>query len=78
MNRIEIWEPRYHDSVVLIHPNKVDDDNIIYFSKVSPKSALYQREFYLSGEEIKSYPRESNGTVMCYVVPLEALEWTNE
>lgn len=68
---IEIWQPRYHDNVILIAKHKVGTHNRITFTKAKH---LAGQEFYLSGENIRQWPLESNGRIMCYVVPLDELE----
>lgn len=68
-NLITIWSPRYHDKKVLINPAKVGQHNKIIFTKAPSLSGVY----YLSGKVIKSYPKESNGTIACYVVPVSEL-----
>lgn len=67
MNRIEIWEPRWHNRTVLIAKHKVKEDNVIVFTK----TPSLQGEFPLSGTVIRQYPIETNGKIECYSVPLE-------
>ena len=68
MNHIEIWEPRYSRKDVLIAPSKVKNGwNRITFTKAK------MNDLYLTGEEIRSYPLESNGKIACYAVPLVRL-----
>lgn len=67
MNVIDIWEPRWHDNVVLIDKMKVADDNIIVFTKADSLPHRY----YLSGYEIRQSKLDSNGVMACYAVPLE-------
>lgn len=71
---IAIWEPRYHDNRVLIACRKVRDHNIIKFTKAPSMQGLW----YVSGKNIRKYPKASNGTIACFSVPLEELkpfEW---
>lgn len=70
LNKIEIFAPRWHDRVVLIATFKTKQDNIVVFTK----TPSLQGEFYVSGETIKKYPKETNGTIDCYAVPLSELE----
>lgn len=70
INKIEIWQPRYHDRTVLIATYKVKQDNVIIFTKAKH----LPDEYYLSGETIKKYPVETNGTISCYVVPMKELD----
>lgn len=73
-NKIEIWQPRWHDRVVLIAKFKVGRHNIITFSK----APTLKGEWYMSGETITKYPIEtikskSGTTVPMYAVPLDEL-----
>ena len=70
INKIEIWTPRYRDRVILIATYKVKQDNVIVFTKAKH----LPDEYYLSGETIKRYPVETNGTISCYAVPMSELE----
>ena len=70
MNQISIWEPRYRDNTVLIAQYKVEDHNLIVFTRAKH---LAGREFYLSGNAIRECPLETNGKINCYAVPLDAL-----
>jgi hypothetical protein len=71
LNTIEIWDARWHDRTVLINPIKVAAHNKIIFTK---SKSLGGNEYYASGNAIKSYSKESNGRIDCYVVPLDDLE----
>lgn len=64
---IEIWQPRWHDKVVLIAKSKVRDQNTIVFTK----TPAMKGEYHLSGEIIKSYPLDTNGRIPCYAVSLK-------
>ena len=67
--RIEIWNPRWHDKVVLVAKYKVEGFNEIVFTK----GTLKGRSCKIKGEDIEKYPIESNGKIDCYAVPLERL-----
>ena len=69
MNFIPIWSPRYHDKRVLINPAKVGEHNKVVFTKTKSLPGSY----YLSGKTIRKYPKESNGTIPCFVVPVSEL-----
>ena len=64
---ISIWSPRYHDRTVLIAKYKVGERNEIKFTKAR---SLSGKTYSLSGDTIKKYPVETNGTIPCYAVPL--------
>jgi len=66
MNRIEIWNPRWHDRTVLIAKYKVKDLNDIVFTKGTLKGRSYQ----MTGADIVKHPLETNGKITCYAVPL--------
>lgn len=69
-NRIEIWQPRWHDRVVLVAKHKVGINNEIYFSKSPTLTGVYK----MRGEKMEKYPVDTNGTCPCYAVPLEDFE----
>ena len=70
MQRIEIWQPRWKDRVVMIAKYKVGTHNCIVFTKTKS----LQGEFYLSGEEIRKHPLDTNGKLECYAVPMDKME----
>jgi len=74
VNKIEIWQPRYHDRVALVAKRKVREDNIIVFTK---DNQLLGKKFRMSGWKIMKYPLESNGKIPCYAVKLDDLEEEN-
>lgn len=72
--KLIIFEPRYHDKRVLIAVRKVKDFNVIKFSKAPSREGLW----YISGKNVRKYPKASNGSILCFVVPLDELkpfEW---
>jgi len=66
---IPIWEPRWHDRVVLVARYKVKEDNEILFTR----GALNGNRYPIKGSDIRKYPLESNGKIACYAVPLEVV-----
>lgn len=67
---IDIWEPRWHDKVVLIAKYKVrSGQNIIRFTKGSMKGKTYT----VDSATIRDFPLETNGKIQCYAVPLAEL-----
>jgi len=67
---ITIWEPRWHDRVVLIAKHKVSGGlNKIKFTKGSLAGKVYEAE----GSMIRKCPQDSNGKITCYAVPLDKL-----
>jgi len=69
-NLIDIWQPRWKDRVVLIATFKVGLHNEVTFSKTKSLPGSY----YISGDKVRTFPKETNGTIACYAVPLSELE----
>ena len=69
MTRIEIWSPRWHDRKVLIACHKVGVNNEIVFTKAPTLQGVYT----IKGSEVEKYPKESNGTIDVFAVPLSEL-----
>ena len=69
-NRIEIWQPRWKDRVVLISKYKVGLHNQIEFTKTKSLPDVY----YLSWEDITNSPLETNDKIPCYAVPMDKLK----
>ena len=68
---IEIWNPRWHDRIVLIAKYKVSSGiNKVKFTRAK---CLKDRVFEVDGDTIRSCPTESNGTILCYAVPLDKI-----
>ena len=65
---LEIWEPRWHDRKVLIAVYKVANENVIKITKGAAKG-----KYKMSGIAVRSYPKETNGRIPCYAVPLDKL-----
>ena len=70
-NYFEIWTPRWHDRKVLLAAHKVGTHNKIKFTKAK---SLGEEPYYISGAKVKKCKKETNGTIMCYAVPLDDLE----
>lgn len=70
VNPIEIWQPRWKDRKVLIAKFKVGMHNAIVFTK----SPTLTGKYYMSGEDIRKYPLDTNGKIPCYAVSLDNLE----
>jgi len=69
MSVINVWSPRYHDKVVLIAKYKVQDNNVIKFTK----DKNWKGSYPLTKNQITKYPIESNGSINCYAVSLNEL-----
>ena len=69
-NKIEIWQPWWKDRVVLIAKHKVGLHNDIVFTKAKS----LPNHYYLSGEDIRQSPTDTNGKLACYAVPMDKLK----
>lgn len=69
----EILAPRWHDKRVLMKANRVGEHNKLVFTGKQGK-ALGAKVYYVSGKTVKKYPKQSNGVIMCYSVPLHELK----
>jgi hypothetical protein len=74
-NNIEIFMPRWHTRDVLIAEHKIGTHNRITFTKAPTLSG----EWYISGVNAKSYPKEDFKTksginMIVRAVPISALE----
>lgn len=65
-----IWEPKWSTRQVLILCAKTGDHNLITFTKTNN----WQGVFYVSGKTARKYKKVSNGTSMCYPIPLDDLQ----
>ena len=68
---IEIWQPRWHDRKVLVAKYRVGNGtNRIVFTKTK---CYKDMQFDVQAEDIINCPQETNGSVYCYVVPLDVV-----
>jgi hypothetical protein len=65
---LEIWQPRYHDKKVLLAKFKVGQHNKVVFTKAP---SMGTDPYYISGQTVKKYKLETNGSVQCYAVPVD-------
>lgn len=73
---IEIWQPRYKDNTVLIATYKVNAGlNKIRFTRARH---LAGKIFSVMGADIFKCPKQSNGRITCYVVPMDMLTLCRE
>lgn len=68
-----IWSPRWRDRKVLLKASKVSAHNKIIFTGKDGAS-MGKLPYYVSGAKVKLCPKESNGTILCYAVPIDELE----
>ena len=73
----KIWQPRWHDKVVLIAARDVSHHNIIEFTKI-PEGNSWSGKWYVSGKTVQLYepepmPTKAGGTIMLHPVPLDEL-----
>jgi hypothetical protein len=73
----DVFEPRYHDGMVLIACSKVDRSRLdikLRFPKVSETSE-YAGDWFISRKKAKSYRKKfNNNGLNCYAIPFEAFE----
>ena len=71
VNKIYIWQPRYHDDVCLIGKKHVREGMYdICFTKAKH---LNGKTYRMSASEIKTFPLDTNGKITCYAVPMPIL-----
>ena len=76
----EVWFPRYKDRshdkkelTVLIPDYKINSGTRIIEVRFTKAKHLMGKKFVGWRDEIKKCPLETNGTVMCYVIPFSLL-----
>lgn len=74
INQILIWEPRWHDRVVLVADRRILPEN-----EVLIQHREFPRSFYITGEEARKYPLEQmrtkqGSTIAVRAIPLSELE----
>lgn len=70
INKIPILQPRWKDRVVLPACYKIGTHNEIVFTKTPSMPGSY----YISGAKASKYPKQTNGKLLCYAIPLDELE----
>jgi hypothetical protein len=70
----QVWNPRWHDKKVLIACYKIDNAKTEHIKVTFPKSHAMSGDWYIARSKVKRCKKESNGTIMCYVVALGKLE----
>jgi hypothetical protein len=73
VNQILVWEPRWHDRVVLVAERR-----ILAVNEVIIQHHDFPEPFYLTAEEARKWPVEdmrtkAGGTIQVRVIPLSAL-----
>lgn len=68
---IPIWQPRYHDNVVLVNCNKVSEkeNTLLYFCGDINYPNLYAIDY----KKLDDYSIGNNGSIYCFEVPLKDL-----
>lgn len=74
VNQILIYEPRWHDRVVLVAERRILPEN-----QVVIQHHEFPRSFFITGEEARKYPLEqmetkAGGTIAVRAIPLSELE----
>lgn len=70
----DIWAPRYSTKDVLLACHKVDNTKTKHFKVTFSKAKSMAGDWYVSKEVVKKCKKETNGTIMTYVVPLDKLQ----
>lgn len=72
---IEIKAPRWKDKTILIADWKVGTDNEIVITATNKDgNRYYPKSFYMSGDKIKSYPKQSHSVREVFIIPISDLE----
>ena len=80
INQILIWEPRWHDKVVLIADRRLMAENEILVTEKDINGQFYfPSSFYITGKKAREYPLEklkakTGYTIDVRAVPIDALE----
>jgi len=69
----EIWQPRWHDKTVLLKAIKVKNATTKYIKIKFTKTPSMPDAYVISKAKVMSYPKETNGMIPCYVVPIKDL-----
>lgn len=75
---LNIWEPRWHKERgkrhVLLACYKVDNARTDHLRIRFTKSEAMKGDWYISRKRAKRFKKDTNGTILCYAVPLDVLE----
>lgn len=72
---IQILAPRWKDKTVLIADWKVGRHNKISITaKRKDGTRFYPEPFYMSGEKLRTYPKQPHSSRFVHIVPLADLE----
>ena len=72
---IEIKAPRWKDKSILIADWKVGNHNEIVIKATNKDGErYYPQPFYMSGEQIKKYPKQPHSIGEVYIVPLSDMQ----
>lgn len=69
----DIKAPRYHDKRVLLKASKVDKGQDYLLVRFSEAPTM-EGDWVITRRRAKQYPKESNGVIQCYSLPLNALD----
>lgn len=70
----DIWQPRWHDKTVLLACHKVDNAKTIHLKIKFTKAKSMAGDWYVNKKVVQKCKKETNGTIMTYVVPLDKLQ----
>lgn len=69
-----IWQPRWHDKVVLLRADKIKKAKTQYLKIKFTKAPSMEGDWCISTVKAKTFPIETNGTIQCYAVKLSELQ----
>lgn len=70
----EIFAPRWHDKTVMLKAPKVNAAKTKYLKIKFTNTPSLPEDYVISKAKAMTYKKQSNGTIMCYIVPLKDLE----
>lgn len=75
--RIIIFEPRWHDEVVLVADHKIKEDNeIVITYKRADGTRQFPSPFYITGDNARKYPLEQLKTKAGGILNVRAIKLT--
>lgn len=70
-----VQEPRWHDKRVLLADYKLGKYNKVIITQLDKDGNKYFPDpLYISGPNAKKYPKQTNGTIDCRAVPIDAFK----
>lgn len=73
MTYLEVFNPRWHDKIVLLNGPKIKNASTKWVRIKFTKAKSLEGDWVISRSKVMKYPLQSNGTIQCYAVPLSEL-----